>query len=57
MADQDPNRESGEERQERLQRERHQPEQNKGYDEAVRRPGVSEDRGVPPDERPRRDLT
>jgi hypothetical protein len=46
--------ESGEERQERIQREQHRPEQNDGYDEAVRQPGVSNDRGVPPDQRPRR---
>lgn len=49
-------RESGEQRQERLQRERHRPEQDEGYDEAVRRPGIANDREVPPDQRPRRDI-
>lgn len=32
-------RESGSERQERIQREQHRPEQNAGYDEAVRQGG------------------
>ena len=36
--------ESGEERQERIQREQHKPEQNRGYDEAVRGSGVASDR-------------
>jgi len=31
--------ESGSERQERIQREQHRPEQNEGYDEAVRQGG------------------
>jgi hypothetical protein len=31
--------ESGTKRQERIQREQHRPEQNKGYDEAVRQGG------------------
>lgn len=48
--------ESGEERQERIQQEQHRPEQNDGYDEAVRRPGLPENREVPPDQRPRRDI-
>jgi hypothetical protein len=48
--------ESGEERQERIQREQHRPEQNDGYDEAVERPGIANDREVPPDQRPRRDI-
>jgi hypothetical protein len=48
--------ESGEERQERIQREQHRPEQNEGYDEAVRRPDVANDREVPADQRPRRDI-
>lgn len=48
--------ETGEERQERIQRERHRPEQDEGYDEAVRRPGIADDREVPPDQRPRRDI-
>jgi hypothetical protein len=38
-------RESGEERQERIQREQHRPEQNRGYDEAARgSEGVANDR-------------
>jgi hypothetical protein len=49
-------RESGEQRQERIQQEQHRPEQNEGYDEAVRRPGIANDREVPPDQRPRRDI-
>jgi hypothetical protein len=49
-------RESGEQRQERIQREQHRPEQNEGYDEAVRRPDVANDREVPADQRPRRDI-
>lgn len=32
-------KESGTRRQERIQREQHRPEQNKGYDEAVRQGG------------------
>jgi hypothetical protein len=56
MAEQSGSRESGEMRQERIQREQHRPEQNKGYDEAVRRAGVPDDRNVPPDQRPRRDI-
>ena len=32
-------KETGEERQERIQREQHRPEQNAGYDEAVREGG------------------
>ena len=47
---------SGEARQERIKREQHRPEQNEGYDEAVRRPGIANDREVPPDQRPRREL-
>ena len=53
---QEDQHESGEERQERIQRERHRPEQNEGYDEAVRRPGIANDREVPPDQRPKRDI-
>ena len=53
---QEDQQESGEERQERIQRERHRPEQNEGYDEAVRRPGIANDREVPPDQRPKRDI-
>jgi hypothetical protein len=52
----DEARESGEQRQQRIQREQHRPEQNEGYDEAVERPGVANDREVPPDQRPRRDV-
>ena len=38
-------RESGEERQERIQHEQHRPEQNRGYDKAVRDgSGVANDR-------------
>jgi hypothetical protein len=48
--------ESGEERQERIRREQHRPDQNKGYDEAVRQPGLPDDREIPPDQRPRRDI-
>ena len=48
--------ESGEERQERIKKEQHRPEQDEGYDEAVRRPGIANDREVPPDQRPRRDI-
>jgi hypothetical protein len=37
-------RESGDQRQERIQREQHRPEQNEGYDEAVRGgPSVAND--------------
>ena len=36
--------ESGEERQERIQEEQHRPEQNRGYDEAVERGPVANDR-------------
>jgi hypothetical protein len=36
--------ESGEERQQRIQREQHRPEQNRGYDEAIRRSEVANDR-------------
>jgi hypothetical protein len=32
-------KETGAKRQERIQREQHRPEQNKGYDEAVRQGG------------------
>ena len=52
----DDQRESGEERQQRIQREQHRPEQDKGYDEAVQRPGIANDREVPPDQGPRRDI-
>ena len=52
--DQDPEHESGEERQGRIQREQHRPEQNDGYDEAVQQPGITPGREVPPDQRPRR---
>ena len=48
--------ESGEERQERIQKEQHRPEQNDGYDEAVRQPGISNNREVAPDQRPKRDI-
>jgi hypothetical protein len=48
--------ESGEQRQQRIRRERHRPEQDQGYDEAVERPGIANDREVSPDERPRRDI-
>ncbi len=48
--------ESGEQRQDRIQREQHRPEQNDGYDEAVRRPGIANNREVPPDQRPRREI-
>jgi hypothetical protein len=48
--------ESGEERQERIRQEQHRPEQDEGYDEAVRRPGIANDGVVPPDQRPRRDV-
>lgn len=41
-------RESSDQRQERIQREQHRPEQNRGYDEAVRGgSGVADDRSVP----------
>ena len=53
---QSESQESGEQRQERIQREQHRPEQNDGYDEAVERPGIANDREVPPDQRPRRDI-
>ena len=57
MAERRPKREeSGEQRQERIQREQHTPKQNEGYDEAVRRPGIANDREIPPDQRPRRDI-
>ena len=36
--------ESGEQRQRRIQREQHRPEQNRGYDEAVERAPVATDR-------------
>lgn len=36
--------ESGDERQERIQREQHRPEQNRGYDDAVERGPVANDR-------------
>ena len=42
MAKQHP--ESGAERQRRIEREQHQPEQNRGYDEAVGRGSVAGDR-------------
>jgi hypothetical protein len=48
--------ESGDERQERIQREQHRPEQNEGYDEAVKRPGIANDHEIPPDQRPRREI-
>lgn len=48
--------ESGEEWQKRLQQEQRRPEQNEGYDEAVERPGKPNNREVPPDQRPRRDI-
>ena len=48
--------ESGEERQERIQREQHRPEQDRGYDEAVQRPDVPDSRDVPADKRPSRAL-
>ena len=56
--------ESGTKRQERIQREQHRPEQNKGYDEAVRQGGpvlpndtdkVSYLPPEPPDERQARE--
>ena len=50
------NTEGGKERQDRIQREQHRPEQNEGYDEAVQRPGIANDREIPPDQRPRRDI-
>ena len=56
MAKRPERRESGEKRQERIQQEQHRPEQNEGYDEAVRRPGIANDKEVPPDQRPRREL-
>ena len=52
----DQSSESGERRQERIKREQHRPEQNEGYDEAVERPGIANDREIPPDQRPRRDI-
>jgi hypothetical protein len=50
--------ESGEQRQDRIQHEQHRPEQNRGYDEAVRggravaddRPQVEDALPMPPDE-------
>jgi hypothetical protein len=36
--------ESGDERQQRIEREQHRPEQNRGYDEAVERGPVANDR-------------
>ena len=39
MAKRAAKRETGTERQERIQREQHRPEQNEGYDEAVRQGG------------------
>jgi hypothetical protein len=40
--------ESGEQRQQRIQREQHRPEQDRGYDEAVRGgSGVAHERSVP----------
>ena len=56
-ADQQERRdETGEERQQRIQREQHRPEQEAGYDEAVRQPRSTDEKSIPPDQRPRRDV-
>lgn len=47
--------ESAEEWQDRLRRLQHRPEQSRGYDEAVERPGIPGSHPIPPDQRPRRE--